>query len=268
MKPDGRLGGHTSRIREGGGKALVAFFTAGYPDAAGFLDLVRAADAAGCDVIEIGVPFSDPIADGPVIQASSAAALDGGMTLGGALDLAATLQGEIDAALVVMSYINPILAMGLEAFASRAQAAGIGGVILPDVSLEESDAPRAALNRAGIDYVHLLAPTSSDERIAAAAATAAGFLYLVSVTGVTGAREQLDNDIEDFVARVRAHSPVPAYVGFGVSTPEMAARVAGAADGVIIGSRLIRLVEQGSAADAPQRVGAFLQSVRSAIDAG
>ena len=127
MKPAEKLGERTAGIRAGGGKALVAFLTAGYPDAEGFLHLVRAADAAGCNVIEIGVPFSDPIADGPVIQASSAAALAGGMTLGGALDLAASVRAEIDAALVVMSYINPILAMGLERFASRAQAAGIGG---------------------------------------------------------------------------------------------------------------------------------------------
>jgi tryptophan synthase alpha chain len=268
MKPVQRLRERTAGIRQRGGKALVAFFTAGYPDAEGFLELVRAADEAGADVIEIGVPFSDPIADGPVVQASSAAALAGGMTLGGALDLAASVRSDVGAALVVMSYINPILAMGLDAFASRAHAAGIGGVILPDVSLEESDAPRAALASADIDYVHLLAPTSSDGRIATAAATAAGFLYLVSVTGVTGAREQLDNDITGFVRRVREHSQVPAYVGFGVSTPEMAARVAADADGVIIGSRLIRLVEEGDRTGAPGRVGAFLRSARAAIDAG
>ena len=262
------LGQRTSEIHRHEGKALVAFLTAGYPDAETFLRLVRAADAAGCDLIEVGIPFSDPIADGPVIQAASAAALAGGMTLGGALDLSAAVQGEIDAALVLMSYINPILAMGMEKFASRARAAGIGGVILPDVSLEESAAPRAVLGAAGVDYVHLLAPTSSDERIATAAESAGGFLYLVSVTGVTGARQRLDNDLAGFVARVRAHSQVPAYVGFGVSTPEMAASVAGAADGVIIGSRLMRLVEEGAVADAPRRVGAFLGSVRAAIDAG
>jgi len=268
MKTAETLGERTGRIRADGGKALVAFLTAGYPDTEAFLDLARAADAAGCDVIEVGVPFSDPIADGPVIQASSATALAGGMTLTRALDLAATLSGEIGAALVVMSYINPILAMGVETFASRAHASGIGGVILPDVSLEESTGPRITLGNAGVDYVHLLAPTSSDTRIAAAAETAAGFLYLVSVTGVTGGRDPLDSDIEGFVARVRVHSPVPAYVGFGVSTPEMAARVARAADGAIIGSQLIRLAQQGKASSAPRRVGAFLSSVRAAIDAG
>jgi len=263
-----RLGERTHEIRERGGKALVAFFTAGYPDDEGFLELVRAADGAGCDVIEIGVPFSDPIADGPVIQAASTAALAAGMTLGRALELAAELRDEIRAALVVMSYVNPILAMGMDAFASRAAWAGVGGVILPDVSLEESDAPREALARTGIDTVHLLAPTSSDARIAAAARTAAGFPYLVSVTGVTGAREHLDLDVDGFVARVRAHTAVPAYVGFGVSTAEMAARVAAAADGVIIGSRLIRLVGEAPPGEAPRRVGAFLAGVREAIDAG
>jgi tryptophan synthase alpha chain len=262
-----RLGDRTNDVRGRGGKALVAFFTAGYPDAEGFLDLVRAADRAGCDVIEIGVPFSDPIADGPAIQASSAAALAGGMTLARALDLAAGLREQIRAALVVMSYVNPVLAMGFDAFASRAAGAGIGGVILPDVSLEESDAPREALAQAGIDTVHLLAPTSSDARIAAAARTASGFLYLVSVTGVTGARERLELDVGGFVERVRAHTSVPAYVGFGVSTPEIAARVAGAADGVIIGSRLIGLLDEGPRAGAPGRVEAFLAEVRAALDA-
>ena len=140
-------------------------------------------------------------------------------------------------------------------------------MILPDVSLEESASPRATLASAGIDYVHLLAPTSDDARIAAAAETASGFLYLVSVTGVTGTRERLDLDVDAFVGRVRAHSHVPAYVGFGVSTPEMAAGVARVADGVIIGSRLIRLVEAGPAEGAPARVGAFLESARAAIDA-
>jgi tryptophan synthase alpha chain len=236
------LGEHTARIRDGGGKALVAFLTAGYPDADTFLRLVRAADDAGCDVIEIGVPFSDPIADGPVIQASSATALAGGMTPARALELAASVSDGISAALVVMSYINPILAMGLDGFASRAK-------------------------NAGIDYVHLLAPTSDDARIAAAAQTAAGFLYLVSVTGVTGAREQLELDVDDFVRRVRKHSSIPAYVGFGVSTPEMASGIARSADGVIIGSRLIRLVDEGAAGAAPGRVGAFLKRVRAAMDA-
>jgi len=261
------LGQHTKRIRDGGGKALVAFLTAGYPDTETFPGLVRAADAAGCDVIEIGVPFSDPIADGPVIQASSAAALAGGMTPVGALELAASVKDHVNAALVVMSYINPILAMGLDRFGVRASAAGVSGVILPDVSLEESGTPRTTLSAAGIDYVHLLAPTSDDARIATAAETASGFLYLVSVTGVTGAREKLDLDVDAFVARVRAHSSVPAYVGFGVSTPEMAAGVARVADGVIIGSRLIRLIEEGPAGSAPARVGAFLESVRAAMDA-
>lgn len=261
------LGDRTHPLRERGGKALVAFFTAGYPDAEAFLDLVRAADAAGCDVIEIGVPFSDPIADGPTVQAASASALAAGMTLERALELAAAVRGDVRAALVVMSYVNPVLAMGLDTFASRAAGAGIQGVILPDVSLEESEEPREALARSGIDTVHLLAPTSSDARIAAAAKTAAGFLYLVSVTGVTGARDHLDLDVGGFVERVRAHTAVPAYVGFGVSTPEMAARVAGAADGVIIGSRLIRAIDAGAPGGAPERVGTFLADVRAAIDA-
>ncbi len=242
-----RLREITESTRAAGRKALVPFFTAGYPDEATCLRLLATAAAAGCRVIEVGIPFSDPMADGPVIQASSERALAQGMTLRRALDLIerASVAGAAPApaGFVVMSYLNPILQMGVAAFAERAARAGVAGVILPDVPLEESGELRPALARAGIALVDLVAPTSGDERVAAIARQAEGFLYLVSLTGVTGVRAGLAAGLADFIARVRRASGLPLYVGFGVSTPEQAAEVARAADGVIIGSALIRLIQ-------------------------
>lgn len=262
-----RLGERATEIRAAGRKALVAFLTAGYPDEETFVEVARAAVEAGCDAVEVGVPFSDPIADGPVIQASSAASLSRGMTLAGALSLAGGLASRNTTPLIIMSYINPILAYGVVRFADDAAEAGVSGVILPDVSFEESPPFRAALGAAGVETVDLIAPTSSDERVAMIAREAAGFLYLVSTTGVTGARRASSiESLPAFVERVRSVTDVPLYVGFGVSTPEDAAAVARTADGVIIGSQLIREIDAGEAGGASARVGGFVERVRRAID--
>lgn len=260
-----RLPAATTRLKESGRKALVPFFTAGYPDERTFADLVRGAVAAGADVIEIGVPFSDPIADGPVIQASSTAALAAGMSLARALGLARELSSEITTPMVIMSYANPILTYGLDRFVSDASGAGVSGLILPDVSFEESGPFRDAA-RAGLSYIDLLAPTSSDERVDAIARRATGFVYLVSMTGVTGAEASFSDELTRFVARVREHTATPLYVGFGVSTPEQAAAVVESADGVIIGSRLIRLVDENGPGEAAARVSSFLADVRRSLD--
>jgi tryptophan synthase alpha chain len=263
-----KLHDHTMFLRSYGRKALVAFLTAGYPDEETFCDLVRAADRAGCDVIEVGIPFSDPIADGPAIQASSGVALREGMSLGRALELSGSLSPDIESRLVVMSYINPILRFGLDRFVATAASAGVTGTILPDVPVEESNGIRDVVRAGGMDYVDLLAPTSGSDRIELIGALASGFLYLVSVTGVTGAREALPADISDFVARVRGATDIPLYVGFGVSTGEQAAAVAKSADGVIIGSRLIRLIEEADGGPgAVEKVETFLSGVREALDA-
>jgi tryptophan synthase alpha chain len=219
-------------------------------------------------VIEVGVPFSDPIADGPVIQASSTAALARGMTLRRTLELAAKLSGEVAAPLVLMSYLNPVLRFGVGAFAAEAAAAGVRGVIFPDVSFEESGALRPAMREHGLAYVDLVAPTSGDERVRAIARASEGFVYLVSLTGVTGARAAVADGLPELVARVRAATDTPVYVGFGVSTPEQAGEVARHADGVIIGSRLLTLAAGGEPAGAAQRVGAFLAAARRALDGG
>ena len=257
----------TRRLKEGGGKALVAFFTAGYPDERTFVDMALAASRAGADVIEIGIPFSDPIADGPVIQASSQAALAGGMTLARALALAGEIAGGVDTPLVAMSYVNPVLAMGPEKFAAEAAAAGISGLILPDVPLEESADLRRITRDGGLSYIDLLAPTSDTGRVRriASAAEGGGFLYLVSVTGVTGSPGAAGADLEPFVARVRAGTALPLYVGFGVSTPEQARETARLADGVIIGSELIRLASGVPPERAAERIGGFLTGVKEAM---
>jgi tryptophan synthase alpha chain len=255
----------TTALRASGRKALVAFLTAGYPDEASFEDLVRAAADAGCDVVEIGIPFSDPIADGPVIQAASYAALARGVTLRSALAQCARLSARVP--IVGMSYVNPILRMGVDAFADTARDSGIAGLILPDVSFEESHAFRPALRARGLAYIDLVAPTSDNARVRAIACASNGFVYLVSVTGVTGARSALPVGVTELAGRVRAATDTPVYVGFGVSTPELAADLSQHADGVIIGSRLVQLAGDGHPAQAGRRVGDFLTAARKAIDA-
>jgi tryptophan synthase alpha chain len=262
-----RLSEHTASLRASGRKALVPFLTAGYPDDDAFGALVRSADAAGADVIEIGVPFSDPIADGPVIQHASNQSLAHGMTLRRALDAAARLGREVRAPLVIMSYVNPILRMGADTFAREAARAGVAGVILPDVSFEESAPFRAVAREAGLAYVDLVAPTSGDERVREIVRGADGFVYVVSLTGTTGAREAIATGLPALLERVRAQTRVPAYVGFGISSAQQAAEVARQADGVIIGSRLTRLAADGPAAGAGTRVGEFLAAVRRTLDA-
>jgi len=257
----------TAALRARGKKALVAFLTAGFPDDAAFEDLVMAAVDAGCDVIEVGIPFSDPIADGPVIQAASGAALARGVTLRSTLAHTARLSSRISVPLVGMSYINPILCMGVESFAGAARESGVTGVILPDVSFEESEAFRPVLRARGLSYIDLIAPTSSDARICSIAGASEGFVYVVSRTGVTGARDTLPADASELAGRVRAAARTPVYMGFGVSTPAHAAEVARSADGVIIGSRLVQLAGEGAPAGAGRRVGEFLAAARRAVDA-
>lgn len=257
----------TANLRETRRKALVAFLTAGYPDDRTFEDMVHAAADAGCDAIEVGVPFSDPIADGPIIQAASSAARARGVTLRSALRDMARLSSRVGVPFVCMSYVNPVLRMGIDAFADEANAAGISGLVLPDVSFEESGPFRAALSARGLAYIDLVAPTSDASRVRAIAAASTGFLYLVSVTGVTGVRSALPTGVTELASRVRAATETPVYVGFGISTPVQAADAARAADGVIIGSRLMSLAGEGAPGRAGSRVGAFLADARKAIDA-
>ena len=240
-----RIAAAFSKAAAAGRAAFIPYITAGDPSlewTARHLDLLA---GAGADVVELGVPFSDPVADGPVNQRAAERALAAGTSLGGVLDMVAARRAAGFALPVVaFTYANPAAAMGWEAFARRAAAAGVDGVLLVDVPVEESSEPRAACAAAGLATVFLAAPTTTDGRLAAAAAASSGFLYYVSRLGVTGASAGLDAGLDANLARVkRAAGALPVAVGFGVSTPEQAAAVARAADGVVVGSALVRLLE-------------------------
>jgi tryptophan synthase alpha chain len=248
-----------AKARAEGRTALVCYVMGGDPSVASTGELLEAVDAAGADVIELGLPFSDPIADGPTLQAAATRALRGGATTAKLLALAAGLR--LRAPLVAMGYMNPVESFGLQRFANEAARAGICGVILPDLPLEEAQPAREALAARGIELVPLVAPTTGADRAARIAASATGFVYYVSVTGVTGARAALPNDLAIQLRELRALSKVPVVVGFGIATPEQAAQLKGAADGVVVGSAIVALHHsEGVAA-----VAALVRSLRAAL---
>lgn len=261
----GRLGERFRLLRARGERALVPFVTAGDPDLPTTEALVLAMAEAGADAIEIGVPFSDPIAEGPTIQRSSERALRSGTSLRRVLELVGRLRPRVELPLVLMGYANPVLAMGEARFAEAAAAVGVDGTITVDMPPEESVSLRAALVAGGVDPILLAAPTTCPERLAMLARETRGFLYYVSLTGVTGARSDLAGGIEEQVRRVRKLSDVPVCVGFGVSLPEHARRLAPFADGVVVGSALVdRIASSGSrdaAVDAAARFVAELKAV-------
>ncbi|MFH1138418.1 MAG: tryptophan synthase subunit alpha [Pseudomonadota bacterium] len=222
--------------------AFIPFLTAGFPDAASSLELLYVLEDNGADVIELGLPFSDPMADGPVIQNASHQALENGMTPAGVLALAAEAKKRINRPLVVMSYWNPILKMGPRTFASRAKDAGISGVILPDLPPEEAAPWLDAAAPHGLDTIFMVAPTTPPARRAMIMSVSSGFLYYVSLTGVTGSDFKVSNELVEEIKSLRGMGDLPAAVGFGVSGPEQARALAGAADGIIVGSALIRRI--------------------------
>lgn len=235
------------RARSEGRPALVCYAMGGDKSITETEALLPALDAAGADVIELGLPFSDPIADGPTLQAAATRALASGTTLKKLLAMAARLKGRLRAPLVAMGYVNPLLSMGFDNFARAAAAAGIAGAIVPDVPFEEAGELRTALDAVQIDLVPLIAPTTPLERARRIAADARGFVYYVSVTGVTGARAQLPADMSERIRALREASPAPVAVGFGIARPEQAAALRGVADGVVVGSALVQAHhEQGS----------------------
>jgi tryptophan synthase alpha chain len=247
-----------------GRAALMPYLMGGFPDLDGSIAIGEACADAGADLVELGVPFSDPLADGPVIHAAGTRALAAGATLHGILQVAARLAERLP--VVLMCYANPLLARGVERLAGELAAAGASGLIVPDLPLEEAGAVRAALDDAGLALVPLIAPTTPDDRLAAIAAGARGFLYTVSVTGTTGERPGVDGSLASVLARAKAHSPVPVAVGFGISTPEQAAGAAAAgADGVIVGSRLVRAATE--AVDAGSGQAAVASAVGEAVAA-
>ncbi len=261
-----RIASMFAAARERGEAALVTYLMAGDPDLATAKAAALACADGGADLIEIGMPFSDPIADGPTIQRAAERALAGGTNIASALALAAHVRARSPVRLALMGYLNPVLSYGLARFFADAARAGVDAVILPDLPPEEAGDLRRAADAAGVRTVFLLAPTSTEARRRAAADAASGFLYFVSVTGVTGARRALPQDLAARVAEVRAASPVPVVVGFGVSTPAQAQEVARLADGVVVGSAIVaRLAEKGSRAARAERVRRFVRSLKRAM---
>jgi tryptophan synthase alpha chain len=241
--------------------ALIAYLTVGYPRLDVTPSLVEAAARAGADAIELGIPFSDPLADGRTIQAASQLALKGGMTVARALEAAKAARAKADVPLLFMTYLNPILAFGLERFCRGASAAGVDGLIVPDLPPTESADLRRAADACQVDLVFFVAPTTTDAGIVAACRAATGFIYCIAVTGVTGARAELDPAVLTLIDRVRRHTRLPIVVGFGISRPEHLQALQGKADGVIVASALLDAI--ASAPDDPATtVSTFLRELR------
>jgi tryptophan synthase alpha chain len=246
----GRIGERFARLRAAGDKALVPFVTAGDPDLGTTAELVLAMADAGADAIELGVPFSDPTADGPTIQRASERSLAGGTTLRRVLALVKQLRPQVEIPLLLMGYANPFYALGADGFAQEARAAGVDGIICPDLPPEEGADLYGALEKSGIDAVLLAAPTTTPERLRLLVERTRGFLYCVSLTGVTGARASVAQGVEASVRAARALRDVPVCVGFGVSTPEHAAEIGRYADGVVVGGAIVDRIERAKSRDA------------------
>ena len=230
-----------------GRKVFIAYLTAGDPTPAHTASLVLALERGGVDLIELGVPFSDPIADGPVIQRASYRALQAGATLTGLLETVREIRRHSEIPLLLFSYLNPLLRYGFNNLARDASAAGIDGVLLTDLSVEEASDPVARLREHALDTVFLAAPTSTDHRLRLVAEHSSGFVYLVSRTGVTGQQASLSTAVVPLVKRIRPLTELPLAVGFGVSTPEQVAEVARTADGVVVGSAIVQFIESNAA---------------------
>ena len=261
MKP-GRIEDTFARLKAEGRTGFVAFLTVGYPDVESTLRLVPALVEGGADIIELGAPFSDPLADGPKIQASSFHALKQGVTLDTCIDVVRTLRANgVEAPLVFMGYYNPVMAYGLERFAKDAAEAGADGIIPVDVPPEESGPLHEACTAAGLRVIYLLAPTSTDERIRAVAERASGFVYCVSLTGVTGERDELSADLAPLVERVRKYVNLPIAVGFGISQPEHFQAVGRIADAAVVGSAIIDEIAKSGPSEREARLKHYAEVV-------
>ena len=267
MATGGRIAGMLARLQQEGRAALVPYFSVGDPDLETSRRAIVAAAEAGADAIELGVPFSDPIADGPVNQAASQRSLASGSSLPRVLEMVAQLRTTIDVPLILFGYYNPFFRYGEDRLARDAAAAGADAVLCIDLPPEEAGAMVAACKSHGLDRIFLLAPTSDERRVRAVAKVASGFVYFVSVTGVTGVRTEAPAGIEDMVDGVRAITCLPVGVGFGIATPEQAASVARYADLVIVGSALVRAMNEAGAAGAERACAGFVSGLRRSLDA-
>ena len=261
---EGRIAATFSRLRAGKTPGLVTYVTAGDPDLPRTEGILRALDRAGADVLEIGVPFSDPLADGPVIQRATERALVSGTTLARVLDSLERLRPDLRAPVVVFSYANPILRFGAERFADRARAAGVDGVLVLDLPIEEADSFRNMLAARRIDTILLLSPTTTDERLRKAASLGSGFLYAISRLGVTGARDRLADGAQEMVQRIRRASDLPVALGFGISKPEHVREVGRWADAAVVGSALVSVIaEAGASDDLERRIEEYVRWLKS-----
>jgi len=254
------------KLNEKKQKALVAFITAGDPDLPTTGKIFSIIEKNGADIIELGVPFSDPLADGPVIQAASQRALENGTTLKKIIRLVTEIRKNSELPIVLMTSYNPVFAYGQKQFVDDALGAGVDGVIIPDLPPEEAGEFDAHAKKQGLDMIHLLAPTSTEDRIRLIADESRGFIYYVSLTGTTGVKSEVSDNLEAKVRAIKNVAELPVLVGFGISGPDQAKKAAAVSDGVIVGSAIVRLIEQnGSSADMEAKVGDFVASVKQAI---
>ncbi len=264
----GRIGERFDALREKGEKALIAFITAGDPDLTVTEECILEMERGGADIIELGIPFSDPMADGPTIQKSSERALAAGTTLPKILAMVKSVRRRSSIPIVLMGYFNPVFRYGESKFATDAVAAGVDGLLLVDLPPEEAGEFKAAASTAGLDLISLLTPTSDENRIEKVARLGSGFIYYVSVTGVTGARESVADSMFQKVAEIREQIPLPIAVGFGISDAGQAARVASAADGVVVGSAIVKLFEQYRGDELKRRLKEFVAELKAGISKG
>ena len=259
-----------SQLQQQGRCALMPFLMAGDPDLSNTRAALLALQAAGADMIELGIPYSDPLADGPVIQAAASRALDSATTPGGVLEMLTSLKGELLIPVILFTYSNPLLNRGMEAFCRDAAAAGAAGLVVPDLPLEEAEKLSAIATEHALDLVLLVAPTTPADRMQRIAAASRGFTYLVSVTGVTGVRTNLESRVAGLVQQLKGMGPTPVAVGFGISGPEQARQVRDwGADGAIVGSALVKVMAQAHSqqGDVAAAAGQFCSQLRAALDA-
>ncbi len=245
------------------GKAFIAFITCGDPDLETTAAAVRAAVENGADLIELGIPFSDPTAEGPVIQGANLRALSGGITTDKVFDFVREIRRDVSVPMVFMTYANVVFSYGSEHFISTCKEIGIDGLILPDIPFEEKDEFQPICKKYGVDLISLIAPTSQN-RIAMIAKEAEGFLYIVSSLGVTGTRSEIETDLGEMVKLVRENANIPCAIGFGISTPEQAKQMADIADGAIVGSAIVKLLEKHGK-DAPRYIGEYVKSMKDGM---
>ena len=261
-----RIGKKFAELKDKGGKALIAYIMAGDPSIEDTERLIIELEKAGADLIELGIPFSDPLADGPTIQKAAVRALEHGVSLMDVIDLVKKVRKVSQVPIIFMSYYNPVFKYGEEQFVNDAVRAGVDGVIVPDLPPEEAGSLTGLARKKGLDTIFLLAPTSNEERIKTVCKNSTGFIYYVSLTGVTGAREGVAKDIKGMVKKIKGHTKNPVAVGFGISRPEQAKEISSWADGVIVGSAIVKVLEENIGKKTmPKKVHDFVKSLKDGM---